>query len=451
MKVTVFGTGYVGLVQSACMAELDNEVIGVDIDEHKVKLLSDGTSPIYEPGIEEILERNLKNGRLRFTTDAADGLKDADVVFIAVGTPSADDGRADLQYVEAVATTIGETFTKQHRTAFAVIVNKSTVPIGTGDLVGRLIRERYRGEFSVVSNPEFLREGQAVTDFQTPDRIVIGSGSDSAKAKAVMDQLYAPLGAPILHTDIKTAELIKYASNSFLATSISFINSVAELAEAVGADITKVSEGMKLDGRIGPRAFLSAGCGYGGSCFPKDVQALITMAHDAGVHVGILEAVEDVNRATRHHLIAKVKQLFGGDVAGKTIAVWGLAFKPKTDDMRSAPAVTVIKSLQESGAKIRAFDPVAQAVAATMLSDVMYAATALEAAQDADCLVILTEWDDFQKIDLAKLAATLKQPNVVDGRNVYDVETMRELGFNYLSVGRPAVQQEPRNNKSSTK
>ncbi len=439
MKVAVFGTGYVGLVQAAGLAELGNQVIGVDIDENKVKHLSQGISPIYEPGIEEMLRRNLKEGRLRFTTDAAEGLADAEVIFIAVGTPSADDGRADLQYVEAVARTIGERLTAQGRTDAVVVVNKSTVPIGTGDMVGRLIGERYRGEVSVVSNPEFLREGAAVTDFMKPDRIVIGSDNGSSQARNVMNRLYAPLGAPILHTDVKTAELIKYASNSFLATSISFINSVAELAESVGADITKVSEGMKLDGRIGQRAFLAAGCGYGGSCFPKDVQALITMAHDAGVHVGILEQVEDVNAATRRHLVGKIKERLGSTLRGSTIAVWGLAFKPKTDDMRAAPAVTVIKALQQAGATVQAFDPVAQAVAEGMLSDVTYARSALQAAEGADCLVIMTEWDDFRALDLRKLKGVLAQPNIVDGRNVYDLDTMRELGFNYISVGRPAV------------
>lgn len=441
MKLAVFGTGYVGLVQSACMAELGNEVVGVDIDENKVKLLSEGKSPIYEPGIEEILKRNLKEGRLHFTTDAVEGLKDADVVFIAVGTPSADDGRADLQYVEAVAKTIGDTFTKQGRTEYAVVVNKSTVPIGTGDMVGRLIRERYSGDFSVVSNPEFLREGAAVTDFMKPDRVVIGADNGNSKATKLMDRLYSPLGAPILHTDVKTAELIKYASNSFLATSISFINSVAELAETVGADITKVSEGMRLDGRIGKRAFLQAGAGYGGSCFPKDVQALVTMAQDAGVHVGILQQVEEVNQDARQHVTQKVLSLLGKDLAGKTIGVWGLAFKPKTDDMRYAPAVTIIQSLQEAGAKIQAFDPVAQEVAAKMLSDVTYTETSFDAAKGADCLVIMTEWDEFKQLSLSKLKTLLAQPNVVDGRNVYDVEDMRELGFNYLSVGRPAVTQ----------
>lgn len=439
MKLAVFGTGYVGLIQSACMAELGNEVVGVDIDAAKIDLLSQGKSPIYEPGIEEILRRNLKEDRLHFTTDAAEGLKDADVVFIAVGTPSAGDGRADLRFVEAVAKTIGDVLAAEQRMNSTVIVNKSTVPIGTGDMVGRLIRERHNGDFSVVSNPEFLREGAAVTDFMNPDRIVIGSDAGNTKAQRIMDRLYAPLGCPILHTDVKTAELIKYASNSFLATSISFINSVAELAESVGADITKVSEGMKLDGRIGPRAFLAAGCGYGGSCFPKDVQALVTMAHDAGVHVGILEQVEDVNAATRHHLLSKVKRALGNDLADKTVAIWGLAFKPKTDDMRDAPAITVIKSLQEAGASIRAFDPVAQSVAASMLQNVTFASSSFEAAKGADCLVILTEWDEFRQLSLGKLKKTLKHPIIVDGRNVYDLDEMREHGFTYLSVGRPAI------------
>lgn len=439
MKLAVVGTGYVGLVQSACMAELGNEVIGVDIDPNKVAKLSQGESPIYEPGIEEILQRNLKEGRLRFTTDLEEAAQEAEVLFIAVGTPSRTDGRADLSFVEAVATGIGKAFKATGRKAYAVIVNKSTVPIGTGDLVGKLIRKHYDGEFDVVSNPEFLREGAAVGDFMKPDRVVIGSDNGNEKARQVMDKLYAPLNASILHTDVKTAELIKYASNSFLATSISFINSLSELAETVGADITQVAAGMKLDGRIGKRAFLDAGVGYGGSCFPKDVQALITMAHDAGVHVGILEQAEDVNLAQRRTLVRKVRSLLGDDLTGKTVAVWGLAFKPKTDDMREAPSVTVVEELQQLGATIQAFDPVAEEAAKGMLQNVAYAPNAFDAAKGADCLVIMTEWDEFRQLDLKKLQTSLNAPNIVDGRNMYTLDEMRALGFTYLSIGRPAV------------
>lgn len=439
MKGAVVGTGYVGLVQSACMAELGNNVIGVDIDPQKVEKLSRGISPIYEPGIEEMLVRNLREGRLRFTTNLEEAAAEAEVIFIAVGTPSRPDGRADLQYVEAVAEGIGRAFTAVKRSTYAVIVNKSTVPIGTGDLVGTLIRKHYKGEFDVVSNPEFLREGEAVSDFMKPDRVVIGADNGNAKAHQTMDKLYGPLNAPIVHTDVKTAELIKYASNSFLATSISFINSLSTLAEAVGADITQVSAGMKLDARIGKRAFLTAGVGYGGSCFRKDIQALISIARDAGVHAGILEQAEDVNQAQRRTIVRKVRSLLGDDLAGKTVAIWGLAFKPKTDDMRDAPSVTVIEELQALGARIHAFDPVAEEVARGMLHDVEYAPSAFDATKGADCLVIMTEWDEFRQLDLRKLKKTLGNPNIVDGRNIYALDEMATNGFTYHSIGRPVV------------
>lgn len=440
MNVTVIGTGYVGLVQAVGLAELGNDVVGVDIDERKVAQLTAGTSPIYEPGLEELLKRNLAAGRVRFVSNLAKGSKDAEVIFIAVGTPSRPDGSADLQYVEAAATSIGQVLAARKPTVPVVVVNKSTVPIGTGDLVGRLIAKAFRGKFTVVSNPEFLREGSAVDDFLHPDRVVLGVDDHANGAIDKLEVLYRPLNAPILHTDVKTAELIKYASNAYLATSISFINSIAQIAESVGADVTQVAEGMKLDARIGKRAFLAAGIGYGGSCFPKDVQALVAMAHEAGVHFEILEAAEDVNAAQRQLVVKKIRELVP-NLPEARIAIWGLAFKPKTDDMREAPAITVIHELQTLGATIVAFDPVAAPTAKRLLDGVTYVDDALAAAKDADALIILTEWPEFRSFDLVSLKQALKRPVVIDGRNVYDLTAMRDHGFTYHSIGRPAVDQ----------
>ncbi len=437
MRVAVLGTGYVGLVQSVCLAELGNDVVGIDIDEAKVKQLNEGTSPIYEPGLEELLVRNLRADRLHFTSDTASGIKDAAIVFIAVGTPSAADGRADLSYVEGAATAIGTAVANLKPTELPIVVNKSTVPIGTGNLVERLITQHTNQPCIVVSNPEFLREGSAVNDFLKPDRVVIGTdhgngGSDRLKA------LYAPLNAPILVTDLKTAELIKYASNAFLATEISFINSIAQIADAVGADVTDVAKGMKLDKRIGQHAFLQAGIGYGGSCFPKDVQALIRIAHDAGIHFEILEATEDVNVMQRQLLIAKLLTAVPS-LEGKTIGVWGLAFKPKTDDMRDAPSLTIIPELQSHGATVRAFDPVAEIQARRHLTNVQFCDNPYEAAADADALLILTDWNEFREPDFGKLVTCMKQPVIIDGRNMYSPTAMHEQGFTYLSIGRPAA------------
>ena len=432
MKIAVVGTGYVGLIQAACLAELGNDVTCLDIDEKKIEGLKHGKSPIYEPGIDELVKKNFDAKRLHFTTDYSSAIPGVDVAFIAVGTPSRDDGRADLQYVEAAARSIAKQLN-----GYAVVVNKSTVPVGTGDVVSEIIRQEYKGEFDVASNPEFLREGSAIHDFMEPDRVVIGNASD--KAKEILGELYQPLNAPILFTDIKTAEMIKYASNAMLATQISFINSIAQICDQVGADVTKVAEGMKLDGRIGKRSFLNAGVGYGGSCFPKDVKALVQIAHDHGVHFEILEAVEDVNAMQRRTLVQKIRTSLG-DLKGTRVAMWGLAFKPKTDDLRYAPALDVAQALIDEGATVVAFDPVAGEGAKRILAGLELANSPLETAKDADGLVIMTEWDEFKEIDLDKVKKALKHPKIIDGRNIYDLCTMREHGFEYISVGRPAVQ-----------
>lgn len=436
MTIAVLGTGYVGLVQAVCLAELGNTVVGIDIDAAKVTQLNKGHSPIFEPELEELLTRNHREGRLRFTTDTNDGIAEAEIVFIAVGTPSMPDGRADLQYVESAAQAVGKALKTHKRETTPVIVNKSTVPIGTGNLVERIIHESSGKNCVVLSNPEFLREGSAVHDFLHPDRVVIGGEATDAVGK--LKQLYAPLNSTILVTDLKTAELIKYASNALLATEISFINSIAQLAEHVGADVTHVAAGMRLDRRIGPHAFLDAGTGYGGSCFPKDVQALIRMSHDADIHFGILEATEDVNAAQRMRIISKLRSALP-TLEGATIGVWGLAFKPRTDDMREAPALSILPALIEAGAAIQAFDPVAQEQAKKELPHIAYCQTPLDAAKNVDALLILTNWDVFREPDFAAMKATMKQPTIVDGRNLYAPATMKEHGFTYLSVGRPDV------------
>ena len=472
MKITVIGTGYVGLIQAACLAEIGHQVTCLDIDKEKIALLKAGKSPIYEPGIEELVAKTVAARRLHFTTDYAAAIPGVEVAFIAVGTPSDADGRADLTYVKAAAASIAK-----HLTGYAVIVNKSTVPVGTGDVVSDIIREHYQGEFDVASNPEFLREGSAIRDFMEPDRIVIGNASQRAEAQ--LKAVYGPLKAPLLFTDIKTAELIKYASNAMLATQISFINSIAQICDVVGADVTQVAAGMKMDGRIGQRAFLNAGVGYGGSCFPKDVKALIQIAHDQGVHFEILEAVEDVNAQQRRILIERirtavravvphsnpissevgtpvlsrvegdssevnqegVRQPVGNASAltGKRIALWGLAFKPETDDLREAPAMDVAQALIDEGATVVAYDPVAGELAKKQLPDLELADSPLAAAKDVDALAILTEWDEFGGLDLAELKKMMNHPTVIDGRNIYDLESVKKSGLTYHSIGRPAI------------
>lgn len=425
------GVGYVGLVTGTCLAELGHEVVGIDVDINKVKGLNNGIIPIYEQGLENLVKENVKQGRLSFTTDAVDAIKKSEVVFIAVGTPPLADGGVNLEYVKAAAETIGK-----NMNGYKVIVNKSTVPIGTGDSVTKSIKEHYKGDFDVVSNPEFLREGTAVFDFMNPDRIVVGT--NSTKAKNILKEIYCNFDTEnIVFTDIKTAEMIKYASNAFLATEISFINSIANLCEKLGADVNKVSEGMMLDKRIGKKAFLHAGVGYGGSCFPKDVKGLIQIAQENGVRFGILEEVEETNNAQKQSLLAKIQKLLGQDLQNKNITIWGLAFKPHTDDVREAPALVIIKQLLDRGVKVKVFDPIAQEQAKKILGDcVIYKNDLLESIDGSDCLVIVTEWPEFKNVELKEIKKLMKKPNIVDGRNVFEVKLMKNAGFEYVSVGR---------------
>lgn len=434
MKITMIGgVGYVGLVSGACLADLGNDVICTGRDQNKIDNLMKGISPIYEPGLEEVLERNIKAGRLSFTTNNKEAVQASDIIFLTVGTPSAADGSADLSQIDTAAKEVAQAMKSDPNQRYRVIVNKSTVPIGTGERVTKLVKEIYDGEFDVVSNPEFLREGSAVEDFSIPDRVVIGA--DSTKARDLMNELYLAQKAPILHTNIKTAEMIKYASNSYLATSISFINALAQLCEVVGADVTKVAEGMRYDERIGKRAFLDAGVGYGGACFPKDVKALVHIGQENGVPLRILEEVEATNQKQKTFILPKIDELVP-DLKGKKVAVWGLAFKPNTDDMREAPSIEIIHALQERGAKIVAFDPVAEEVAKNLITDIEYVEKPLDALDGAELLVLVTEWAEFAGIDLNQVKAKMAAPNIVDGRNVYDPVKMKQLGFNYRSIGR---------------
>lgn len=427
-KIAVIGVGYVGLVTGTCLADLGNEVIGVDIDKKRIEDLNKGIIPIYEPGLADLVVKNVEQNRLSFTTEIGKAIKESEIIFIAVGTPPLPDGTADLTYVKNVAEDIGKNID-----SYKVVVNKSTVPIGTGDMVSRIIKQFYDGDFEVVSNPEFLREGCAVEDFMHPERIVVG-GTNNGRAMEIMVQLYESLKAPMVLTDVKTAEMIKYASNALLATEISFINSIANICEKLGADVKLVAEGMRQDKRIGKYAFLEAGVGYGGSCFPKDVKALIQIAQENGIRFSILEAVEATNEAQKQSLLVKIQKLIGEDLHEKKIAIWGLAFKPQTDDIREAPSLVVIKQLLDRGAKITVFDPVAR------LKDndenIVFSDDYYEAVKGTDCLVIVTEWSDFKKADLNKIKSLMKSPNVVDGRNVFEKKTMEEAGFNYIGIGR---------------
>lgn len=427
--ICVVGTGYVGLVTGVMFADLGNSVTCIEIDQRKLEVLRAGRSPIYEPGLEELLKRNQEAGRLRFTDSYAEAVPDADFIFITVGTPMGDDGAADLRYVEAAARSIG-----RHLRKPAIIIDKSTVPVGTGDWVTELIRaEAGDIPFAVVSNPEFLREGSAVHDFSHPDRIVLGS-TDRQAAEQVAE-LHAPLQAPVIITDLRTAEMIKYASNAFLATRISFINEIASICEQLGADVKEVARGMGADKRIGPH-FLDAGIGYGGSCFPKDVLALHHMAARAGCHPQLLQAVMDINRDARRSFVKKVTDLLGEDLSGKTIGVLGLAFKPNTDDMREAASIDIIRQLQARGASIRAYDPVAMEAAQEIMPDVLYCATAYDVAKGADALLVVTEWNEFKQLDFDKIKHYMRQPILLDGRNVYEPEVMTARGFIYRGVGR---------------
>jgi UDPglucose 6-dehydrogenase len=434
MKIAVVGTGYVGLVSGTCFAETGNEVICVDIDKSKIDKLKNGQITIYEPGLEKLFLRNLKEDRLHFTTDLAAGIKDAAIIFLALPTPPGEDGSADLKYVLGCANDIGKLLTD-----YKVIVDKSTVPVGTAKKVYDAIAVNYKGEFDVVSNPEFLREGVAVEDFMKPDRVVIGTSSE--RAKKVMGDLYAPYvrqGNPVIFMEEKSAELTKYAANSFLAAKISFMNEIAQLCELVGADVDMVRRGIGSDERIG-RRFLFPGIGYGGSCFPKDVQALVRSSTEVNYDFKILHAVMDVNERQKLHLIPKIKKFFKGDLKGKHFALWGLAFKPNTDDIREAPALYMIDALTEAGATITAFDPEAMTNVKNMIGDkVTYAESQYEALKGADALVIATEWNEFRTPDFLKIVSILKSKVIFDGRNLFETAAIKELGFYYESVGRPA-------------
>ncbi len=429
-KICVIGVGYVGLVTGTCFADLGHQVICLDIVESKIEKLKRGEMPIFEPGLEELVARNMAAGRLQFTTNYQEAVSDADFIFIAVGTPSGVDGEADLQYVRMAADSISKTLAN-----YAVIVNKSTVPVGTGDSVAEILQENGKQpgvDFDVVSNPEFLREGSAVYDFQYPDRVVLGAVNREAAEKVA--QLYLPLRCTIMITDLRTAEMIKYASNAFLATRISFINEISTICEKLGADVKEVAEGMGMDKRIG-RAFLDAGIGYGGSCFPKDVKALSWMAEINGCHPQLLRAVMDINRDQRRQVLHKLRELLGS-LHGKTIGLWGLAFKENTDDVREAPAFDLIHMLQLEGGCIRAYDPVAMENSQRALKDVEFCENAYAVADGADAIVLVTKWNEFKQIDLQRVADLMQQKIFIDGRNIYEPERMAQLGFKYRGVGR---------------
>ncbi len=435
MHIAVVGSGYVGLVTGACLADFGMDVTCVDNDARKIAMLKQGQIPIYEPGLDALVAKNEKSGRLHFTTELKEAVEKSLAIFIAVGTPPKEDGSADLTYVVEVAEAIAD-----HMNGYKVVVTKSTVPIGTGQLIEKVITERNGTQpFSVVSNPEFLREGSAIGDFMRPDRVVIGARDP--QAIAIMKDIYAPLyliETPFVITNVESSELIKYASNAFLATKITFINEVAELCERLGADVHHVAKGMGLDRRIGPK-FLHPGPGYGGSCFPKDTKALSDIARQAGRPFEIVDTVVEVNERIKLRMADKVRAMCGGSVAGLTIGVLGVSFKPETDDMREAPAVPILAALAADGAKLRVFDPAASETAREVLpAGVTYCADEFEAAAAADCLVVLTEWNQFRSLDLERLRQTVRSPRLVDLRNVYEPEKMRALGFEYDCVGRPA-------------
>jgi UDPglucose 6-dehydrogenase len=439
--ITVIGTGYVGLVTGTCLADMGNKVTCVDIIEEKITLLKQGVLPIYEPGLKEMLERNMSAQRLHFTTSYSEALTHADFVFIAVNTPSSNtQGGADMSYVESAARSIAQELDHD-----AIIINKSTVPVGSGDVVSRIIREnlvRSNTSFAVVSNPEFLREGSAIQDFQRPDRVVLGS-SDQQAARMVAT-LYLPLRTPIVITDLYTAEMIKYASNAFLATKISFINEIAQICERLGADVKEVAVGMGYDKRIG-RAFLDAGLGYGGSCFPKDVRALTHMADEAGLHPQLLHAVSEINHDQRRLILSKLLSLLGS-LRGSSIGILGLAFKPNTDDMREAPAIDIIHWITSQGARVKAYDPVATKTARLALARaevnmemITFCGNAYEVAEDADALVVITEWNEFLSLDIPRLHRAMRRPILIDGRNVYEPAEMERFGFIYRGIGRSST------------
>lgn len=428
-QICVVGVGYVGLVTAACFADLGNRVIALDIDEAKIDGLRRGKMPIYEPGLEELVSRNVQAGRIIFTTSYEEALKDTEFAFIAVGTPSGVDGEADLQYVAAAARSIAQTMED-----YLIIINKSTVPVGTGDWVADIVKQHQKRPvpFAVVSCPEFLREGSAIPDFMRPHRTVLGSLDPDAAEKVA--QLHLPLRAPIVITDLRTAEMIKYASNAFLATKISFINEMANICEALGADVKEVAIGMGYDVRIGSH-FLEAGLGYGGSCFPKDVLALAHMAAEKGRHPQLLNAVMEINADRRKTAVTDLEEMVGG-FAGKQIGILGLAFKPNTDDMRDAPSMAIAQAVIDGGARVKAYDPVAMEVAAQMMPDVQMCRDAYEVADGVDALIVVTDWNEFKHLDLERVRNLMHIPNIFDGRNIYDPTVVRELGFNYRGIGR---------------
>ena len=433
MRITVIGTGYVGLVAGTCFAESGNTVTCIDIDAEKVRKLRDGIIPIYEPGLEELLRRNVRDERLFFTTDYEEGMKDAEIAFIAVGTPPGEDGSADVQYVLAAAKSIAE-----QMKGYMVIVDKSTVPVGTAAKVAETVSAHTNHEFDVVSNPEFLKEGTAIDDFLKPNRVVIGSGSE--RAKRIMDDLYEPFvrtGNPIIHMDVPSAELTKYAANAMLATRISFMNEVANVCDLVGANVDHVRRGIGSDERIGSR-FLFSGVGYGGSCFPKDVKAIVHTADQNGYDFKILKAVEHVNELQKQLLFRFITDRFGDDLSGRRFALWGLAFKPNTDDMREAPAIVLANALIEAGASVVAHDPEAMEESKEYyLGDkIEYANNPMNAIEGADALVLVTEWNEFRRPDFDRIKAGLKQPVVFDGRNIWSRTKLEELGFEYRGIGR---------------
>lgn len=437
MKIAIVGTGYVGLVTGTCFSEMGVDVTCVDVQESKIESLKKGIIPIYEPGLEDMVHRNYNAGRLKFTTDLRECLDDVEVVFSAVGTPPDEDGSADLKYVLEVARTIGRNMNK-----YILVVTKSTVPVGTAQKVKATIQEELskRGvqlDFDVASNPEFLKEGNAVDDFMKPDRVVVGVESD--RAKGLMERLYKPFmlnNYRLIFTDIPSAEMIKYAANSMLATRISFMNDIANLCELVGADVNMVRKGIGADSRIGSK-FLYPGCGYGGSCFPKDVKALIKTAEKNGYSMRVLKAVEEVNETQKGILFDKLMKYFNGDIKGKQIAMWGLAFKPETDDMREAPALVLIDKLIEAGAQVKAYDPIAMNECKRRIGDrISYASDMYDAVLDADALLMVTEWKEFRLPSWGVLKKTMKQAVVIDGRNIYDKKELQEQGFSYLCIGK---------------
>lgn len=435
MKIAVVGTGYVGLVTGTCFAETGNTVTCIDIDQAKVTKLKNGTITIYEPGLEQLFERNIKQERLFFTTNLAEGIKDAKVIFLALPTPPGEDGSADLKYILKVADDLGPLLED-----YTVVVDKSTVPVGTAEKVRARIAKNAKVEFDVVSNPEFLREGVAVEDFMKPERVVIGT--TSARAKKIMDTLYAPYvrqGNPLVFMDEKSAELTKYAANSFLAAKITFMNEIANLCELVGADVDAIRKGIGTDSRIGKR-FLFPGIGYGGSCFPKDVQALAKSAADAKYEFKMLKAVMDVNHTQKTKLLARVKDYFKGDLKGKTIAVWGLSFKPHTDDIREAPALYNIDEFLKAGATVKVHDPESMNNVKQIYGDkLQYFDSAYDAAENADAIFIATEWPEFRTPDFEKLTSIVREKVIFDGRNVYELDVMKEQGFKYFSIGREVI------------